>query len=79
MLLPFVLLVLPVLFQPILVTASTVSVVSDVTMETVIVTSVPICRSVETSIGHFFTSCQPCYVVQLMYVNCVYIVVMFVI
>ena len=34
---------------------------------------------VETSVGHFLTNCQTCYVMQLIYVNCVYIVLMFVI
>ena len=52
MLLPFVLLVLSPLFisdiisKPILVSESTVSVISDITMQSVNVTSVPICTSV---------------------------------
>ena len=78
LLLPFVLLVLPFLVyiskanisKPILATASTVSVISDVTMQSINVTSVPV---------YFFTNRQPFYVAQLMCVNCVYIVMMFVI
>ena len=34
---------------------------------------------VETSVGQFSTNHQPCYFVQLIYVNYVYIVMMFVI
>ena len=59
--------------KPVLVTASTVSVISDVTMQSVNVTSVPVCGSVsKTSVRHFFTNPQPCYVAQLckLHVHC---------
>ena len=60
--------------KPILVTAFTISVVSNVTMQSVNVTSRPICRFVCRNqrrvffyqLSTFFTSC---YVVQLMHVN----------
>ena len=69
-----------VISKPLLVTASTVSVISDVTMQSANVTSVPVCWSVsKTSVRHFFTNPQPRYVAQLIYINCVYIVMMFVI
>ena len=66
--------------KPVLVTASTVSVFNDVTMQSVNVTSVPVCRPVSKNQRKtfFFTNRQPCYVTQLMYANCVYIVMMFV-
>ena len=81
----FVLLVLPSpsyfranIGKPVLVTATTVSVTSDVTMQSVNVTSVPVYRSISKKQRKtFFTKPQPCYVVQLMYVNCVYIAMMF--
>ena len=59
--------------KPVLVTASTVSVISDVTMQSVNVTSVPVCGSAsKTSVRHFFTNPQPCYVAQLckLHVHC---------
>ena len=66
--------------KPVLVTASRVSVISDVTVQSVNVTSVPVCRSVcKNQCKTFFTNRQPCYVAQLMYVNCEYVVMMFVI
>ena len=34
---------------------------------------------IKTSARHFFTNPQPCYITQLMYVNCMYIFMMFVI
>ena len=62
----FMLLVLPILFQSI--------------CKYVNITTVPICRSVcRNQHRAFFTTRQLCYVVQLMYVNCVYIAIMFVI
>ena len=62
----FMLLVLPILFQSI--------------CNYVNITTVPICRSVcRNQHRAFFTTRQLCYVVQLMYVNCVYIAIMFVI
>ena len=61
--------------KPVLVNASTVSAISDVIMQSVNVTSVPVCRPVsKNQLRHFFTYIQACYVAQLMYVNCVYIV-----
>ena len=42
--------------KPVLVTASIVSVISDVTMQSVNVTSVPVCSSVKTSVRNFFTN-----------------------
>ena len=67
--------------KPDLVTGSTVSVVPDVTMQSVNVTSVPVCRSFckNQCKTLFFTNRQPCHVSQLMYVNCLYIVMMLVI
>ena len=66
--------------KPVLVIASTVSVISDVTMQSVNVTSVPVCRSVfKNQHKTFFHQPSTLYVTQLMYVNCVYIVMMFVI
>ena len=68
------------IIKPVLVTASTVSVISDVVMQNVNVTIVPVCRSIcKNQRKTFFYQRQPCYVAQLMYVNCVYIVMMFVI
>ena len=48
--------------KPVLVTASTVSVIADVTMQSVNVTSVPVCRSVCKNQCQtlFFTNRQPC-------------------
>ena len=52
--------------KPVLVTASTVSVISDVIMQSVNVTSVPVCRSVSKNQRKtFFTNSQLCYVAQL--------------
>ena len=66
--------------KPVLVTASTVSVIYDVTMQSVNVTSVPVSRPVSKNQRKkfFLPTVKPCYVAQLMYTNCVYIVMMFV-
>ena len=65
--------------KPVLVTASTVSVISDVTMQSVNITSVPIRSVCKNQRKTFFTNRQPCYVAQLMHLNlnCVYIVCTF--
>ena len=69
--------------KPVLVTASTVPVISDVTMQSVNVTSEPVCRSVRENqrktFFHQTSTLLGCTVAQLIYVNCVYIVMMFVI
>ena len=53
--------------KPVLVTASTVFVISDVAMQSLNVTSVPVCRSVRKNQRKtFFTNPRPCYVAQLM-------------
>ena len=61
--------------KPVLVTASTVSVISDVTMQSVNVTSVPVCRPVSKNQRKtFFYQHSSMVRLQLIYVNCVYIV-----
>ena len=61
------------------ISASTVSVISDVTIQSVDVTSVPICKYVcRHPCRSSFINRQSCYFVQLIYVNCMY-TVMFVI